>query len=112
VQNELAFIRRYSQGRHACLILSQRQGIYYAESGLASPLTGAGLVEIVLQEDQDRLVASVDNGEVACLFLGTGSYSAPFLTLNVEKLAENYRVVANNSDDTMRFLQLVKQPAH
>lgn len=99
VVNELAFIRQYATNKHECLILSRLQGIYYAESGLASPLKGPGLVEMLLKADQDLLVSQVLSGGVQCVFLGTG------IKLDEQMMRKKYSFVATNTLDTMQYLE-------
>jgi hypothetical protein len=105
VRSELALIREHAAGRRECLIISQRQGIYYAESGLGSPLKGPGFVEMLLKADQDQLVSQVLNGGIPCIFLGIGAYTNAGLKLDAEKMREKYSIVATNAQNTMQYLE-------
>ncbi len=105
VADELAFIKERSARGQECLILSRRQGIYHAESGLLSPFEGPSLVEMVLKSDQDHLIAQVKDVGVKCLYLGLGRYSEPGLPLDLPMLEKRYWVVATNSQRTMVYLE-------
>lgn len=105
VQNELSFIKEQASQKRECLILSRRQGIYHAESGLVSPFRGPGLVEMVLKSDQDRLITDVKNGGAKCLFFGLGRHTGPDLPLDLHALQDQYSVVAINSLNTMVYLE-------
>ena len=105
VRSEIALIRERAAGRRKCLIISQRQGIYYAESELGSPLKGPGLVEILLKADQDKLISQVLNGGIPCVFLGIGAHTNAGLKLDAEKMREKYSIVATNAQNTMQYLE-------
>ncbi len=105
VIGELAFMRKYGANKHECLILSQRQGIYYAELGLISPLRGPGFVEVLLKADQDRLVEQILHGGVQCIFLGIGEDSKTGLKLDEQKMQDKYLIVATNLQNTMQYLE-------
>lgn len=104
VQSELALIRRNSKPGQACLILSQRQGIYYAETGLVSPVRGPGLVELLLQSEQDAFVAKFLSGSLDCVFYGIGGFTDAGLKLPMSSVLDRYRVADRNKDDTMLYL--------
>jgi hypothetical protein len=106
VMSELGFIKKYGAGKKECLILSKRQGIYYAESGLASPLKGPGFSEMLLNADQDRLIAQILHVGVPCIFIGVDKYSNTGIKLDVQQMRENYFVVAVNSQNSMLYLEL------
>lgn len=105
VENEIEFIRTHSSSSQDCLILSKRQGIYYLETGLASPVKGPGLIEIILMEDRNLLMQKVLDGEVGCLFLGVGAHSSPVLDLDDYQLKKKYILLASNSLQTMQYWQ-------
>lgn len=104
IANELAFIKQHASSKHECLILSQRQGIYYAESGLASPIKGPGIIETFLKLDERRLVNQLFDGHIDCIFLGIGDNSAIVLKLDTTKLKQVYNVTAENTEHTMLYL--------
>jgi hypothetical protein len=110
VSNELAFIKERSGNKQECIILSKRQGIYHAESGLVSPFKGPSLVEMVLKSDQDRLITQVLNGKLKCLYFGVGRYSDAALPLNLQMLQGRYSIVATNSMRTMVYLEQKLEP--
>ncbi|MGN6316128.1 hypothetical protein, partial [Trinickia sp.] len=105
VRDELAFIKAHSRSGQNCLILSQRQGIYYAESGLASPLKGPGLVETVLRQDEDRLLEAFKRGRLACVFLGVGGTSQAALPISPADASAAYDVAATSPEGTMLYLR-------
>lgn len=98
---ELLFIRENSHPGEECLILSQRQGIYYLESGMVSPLGGPGLVETLLKTDQVRLRNAFLQGNVECVFLGFGPHTDPGLGIRRETALTLYRQVAGTSDGAL-----------
>jgi len=104
VPDELAFIKKHTQSKRACLILSQRQGIYHLETGLASPIKGPGLVEILLKSDQDYVLSQIMQGNVDCIFLGIGFSSPLYIHLDLKELSKLYDTVGENSWHTMRYL--------
>lgn len=103
IVSELAFIKQHAQSKHECLILSKRQSIYYAETGLASPIKGPGLVETLLKADEEHFLTELYKGRLDCVFLGLGE-SSPFLTIDAEKLTQIYKVSGVNSEHTMLYL--------
>ncbi|NOS86959.1 MAG: hypothetical protein HOP34_00215 [Methylococcaceae bacterium] len=111
VADELAFIRQYGSSQHECLILSALQGIYYAESGLASPLKGPGIVELALTTDQQQLFDSVLQGDLPCLFLNTeaGNLLDPQMLQMMQLARSQYTLVATSPMHTLQYLK-AKQP--
>lgn len=105
VQSELAMIRNRASGRE-CLILSQRQGIYYAESGLVSPVQGPGIVEILLRADYERERNLLLKGPLhPCVFLGVGPFTDPGLKIPLAEVLARYAVVEQTEGPTLLFLQ-------
>ncbi|MFC4275102.1 hypothetical protein [Achromobacter aloeverae] len=103
VDDELHFIREHAKPGESCAILSVRQGIYYAETRLVSPLSGPGYVETVLQSDQDRLLQQLKETSPGCVFFGIG----PSTIAPVGPLAaalKGYTVKATNRLGTLEFL--------
>lgn len=105
VASELDLIKVHSVGKRECLILSQRQGIYYAESGLASPLKGPGIVEILLKSDQQAMVKAFVEGHLDCVFFGVGGFTNAGLNIDLGKVLANYEIKGRNTPETMLFLQ-------
>ncbi len=103
IASELAFIKQQAQSKHECLILSKRQSIYYAETGLASPIKGPGLVETLLKSDEEHFMTELFKGQLDCVFLGLGE-SSPFLIIDTAKLTQIYKVSSINSEHTMLYL--------
>lgn len=104
VQDELEMIRKYSAGKEECAILSQRQGIYFAETGLRSSIKGPGIVEALLVDDVSKMAAAVDVGQT-CLFLGVGGNSDSGLKFDMNKIYERYRLIAQTPDGSMLYLE-------
>lgn len=104
VSDELDLIKKYSAGRTECAILSQRQGIYFAQAGLASAIKGPGIVEALLVEDVNRMMAALDAG-VPCLFVGVGGNSDPGLKLDMPGLYERYKSIAKTPDGSMLYFE-------
>jgi len=104
VADELKFIRETRSGR-SCLILAQRQGIYYATLGIASPVPGPGLVGTLLQKDLDDLVHAVLQGQTACIYLGTGKASEPFVGIDRTALIARYPISSASALGTMLLLE-------
>lgn len=104
VRDEIAFIKAHSQPGEQCLVLSRRQGIYYAETGLVSPVNGPGLMETILQQDEDRLKRAVLRGHLACIFLGVGPTSQTTIPVSLSDLGTTYAVEAKSPNGTMVYL--------
>jgi len=105
VASEIAFIKKEKQHNSECVILSQRQGIYYLEADLASPVTGPGLVETLLLSDRDHLVQQILTHPSQCLFYGMGPASAvPAMQISLQDLLLHYKIKAKNSEGSMLFL--------
>lgn len=105
VSDELAFIRKHSKPGDECLILSLRQGIYYAATGLRSPIAGPGYVETILQRDRDAFLNKLIHQRFKCIFVGTGESSALNLSINPMTVLHDYKTVAHNSHQSMLYLQ-------
>lgn len=104
VERELAFVKRLTEPGTECFIAAKRQGIYYAEAGLSSPVLGPGIVETVLKTDERRLLDSLYRGDFSCVFLGTGAKSRSMLPIDTTMLLTRYRVVEENELATMLYL--------
>lgn len=104
VADEIAFIKKYTK-IDQCLILTQRQGIYYAESGAASPIKGPGIVEMVLQKDLDELNQHIRDADAPCIILGTGPFSIPYVLGNLAKFHDKYEIAAENKEHTLYYLR-------
>lgn len=105
VREEIDFIRARSHGIKLCEILSARQGIYYAETGLMSPSNGPGLVETLTIADRRELLDWILANRLPCVFLGVGDFSAPAPGIALSDLAPQYKVVAGSPGGTMLFLE-------
>lgn len=106
VADELEFIRRHTRPGDECVILAQRQGLYYASARLRSPLKGPGYVEMLTVEDRDAMLRQLASGKFGCVFVGEGDDTA--LDLNTDVLASLrlYGVVETNTSKSMSLLGL------
>lgn len=109
VQSEILFIRRYSLVHSGCLILSARQGIYYAEAGFSSPLRGPGRVEVLLRSDEEALALQLLGEELPCIFFGVGPLSDVGLKVPRDILMKKYRIADVNDLKTMALLLPVQK---
>ena len=100
---EIELIRRNAPRGSKCMIAAKRQGVYQIEAGISSPLSGPGIMETVLQADQERLIKSIRDGVPKCLFLGESSTSATDMPITLSNIADKYRIVERVP--TMFFLQ-------
>ncbi len=105
VADEIALIRKHSTPGQGCLIFSQRQGIYHAESQTFSPMRGPGIVEILLKSDHRGQRDSFLDGRYSCVFLGVGGFSDAGLFINLPAASRNYDEVDRTPDGSMRFLR-------
>lgn len=104
VRSELDFIRQHSKAGDACAILSLRQGSYYAATGLVSPMSGPGYVEMLLQSDRESFLDQLKRRKMSCLFIGLGKDSALDLGVDVVKFLPEYGVSARNATGSMLLL--------
>jgi len=104
IKNELAFIKAHSINGQSCLILSRRQGIYYAESGLSSPVKGPGVAETLLKADEEYQVKLLQEGHLPCIFLGIGTDSNPGYNISLRTVLSAYSITGRNSEGSMLYL--------
>lgn len=104
VASELSFMRSTQNGRQ-CLILSQRQAIYYAELNSSSPLPGPGLIETLLQSDLYNLRNGALSDRIQCIYLGVGAMSESFVDMKDAALIARYPVASKNELGTMLLLE-------
>ncbi|OWT74948.1 hypothetical protein CEY04_20490 [Achromobacter sp. HZ28] len=107
VQSEIDFIRAHSKPGQACEILAIRQGTYYTEARLVSPLSGPGNVETVLQRDRDSMVEQFQTLRPTCVFLGRGTASQDF-DPRINETLKSYGVMATNDTNTIQYLVPLK----
>lgn len=104
VVDELSFMRSTYRGRN-CLILSQRQAIYSAELGIASPLKGPGLVETILQQYLDKIVDRALHDPVECVYLGVKEGTITYIDVGDALLKARFPVISTNPLGTMMLLE-------
>jgi len=106
VQKCVEFVRTSTRGQSEAVILSRFQAVYLAEAGLASPLRGPGLVEIITRAQGDDVVRQIEQMKPQQIFLGP-YYAAdddvnPFRSL-APLLAKDYAVTARTNADELRL---------
>ncbi|WP_421697810.1 hypothetical protein [Ancylobacter sp.] len=106
VADELDFIRRHTRPGDECVILAQRQGLYYASARLRSPLKGPGYVEMLTVEDRDAMLRQLASGKFGCVFVGEGGDTALKLNTDVWASLRHYGVVDTNTSKSMSLLGL------
>ena len=104
VVSEISFIQTHKGNNKECLILSQRQGPYYLEMRLVSPIQGPGLSEMLLKSDLDDMQHQLLNHPVNCIFYGVGLHSAPLVNVDLTELLLRYRIKAKNPEGSMLLL--------
>lgn len=104
VQDEVSFIETNSHPGQQCLILSRRQGIYYIQTGLVSPVAGPGLIESTMKADDNTLSLAIEQGRLRCIFIGVGKYSKIELPLPLDHILLHYQVAKTNSGESMLYL--------
>lgn len=105
VVDELAFIRAHSVRGEQCLILAYRQGLYYAETGLVSPVSGPGYSELITSRDRDLLINQLERLKAPCVFVGVGKDSAVELEVDPVSALKQYVVQSKSAKGTMLFLR-------
>lgn len=105
VASELAFIRSHTTPGEECVILAQRQGLYYAAARLRSPIKGPGYVETLTEGDRDRQMAQIKANRFQCVFLGRGKESRLDLNINISAVLKGYVVVDQSRFHSILFLR-------
>lgn len=108
IQSELSFIRKYNSKHKNCVILSQRQAIYYLETNTSSPLGGPSYIQTILKSDEDRFAKSIIDGDVNCVFFGIRNSRPLFFSYTGADLFDKYEFIDINKEATMLFF--VKNP--
>ena len=104
VQDEVSFIEANSSPGQQCLILSRRQGIYYTQTRLVSPVAGPGLVESMTKADESILSLAIEQGRPSCIFVGVGKDSKIGLPLTLNRILLNYQVAKASLGGNMLYL--------
>lgn len=105
VSNEINFIKSFAVEKKECLILSLRQGIYYTEANLASPIKGPGYIETFFKADQKKLEDQVLSGTIPCIFFGVGNDSSLELDIDKNKILKKYKLISTNSINSMLYFE-------
>lgn len=101
IQSELNFIRRHNNKYKNCVILSQRQAIYYLETKTNSPLDGPSYIQTILKSDEERFAKSIIEGDVNCVFFGIRDSRPLFFTYTGADLFDKYQFLEMNEEATM-----------
>ena len=106
VQDELAFLRQYTEPGDSCVILSLHQGLYYAETGMKSPLSGPGYIEMILQRDVENIFSQFQKTRLNCLVVGLDESSLPGLGLSKgpDTVFPDYKTIAVDPYRSMLYL--------
>ena len=105
VSDELNFIRAHSARGEPCVILARRQGLYYAATGLVSPVKGPGYVELMTVRDRDTFLWQLSNNRFECVFVGVGPESGMEIDTDPLAALPRYSVEATSSMGSMRYLR-------
>lgn len=101
ISRNIAFIKSHLNGKKEVAILASNQAVYYGELGLASSVTGPGLIEILLKSDLEELQNQLKNNtDVVFYQPNTNVLSGMY---NLGNALDSYRVVAT-SPDNMQYL--------
>ncbi len=102
ITGNIAFIRNTVNSAKQAVILSPHQAVYFAETQLASAVTGPGLVETLLVADRQHLFASLLTKPVDHLFIQADQDGK--VPQEYANLLERY-LVKSTSKDGMLYLQ-------
>ena len=103
IQSELSFIHKYNSKYKNCVILSQRQAIYYLETNTSSPLDGPSYIQTILKSVEDRFAKSIIDGDVNCVFFGIRDSRPLFFSYTGADLFSKYAFIAMNKEASMLF---------
>jgi hypothetical protein len=104
VSDELTFIRSHSVPGKQCLILSKRQGLYYALTETASPVVGPGYAELLTMRDRAALIRQLSDRRFPCVFIGVGANSEFDMGVDPLAVLKDYSTVAKSSRGSMLYL--------
>lgn len=110
VQDELRFIRVQTKPGDECVILSRRQGLYYAATGMASPVSGPGYIETILQRDRDDFLNNLIKRHPRCVFVGVAHplQIAEYWYSIVSKLVNGFNVKLHQHVDLQAWIEAGK----
>lgn len=101
MKEHAAFIHSIAQGRPVN-IYGCRQGLYYAETGLPSPIANFSQTEQFLKEDIDRIKKELERSD-APLILAPGAQMG--FDLDLEFIEKNYVWIKANSDGLLHHFE-------
>lgn len=104
-RSELDFIRENSKDKRECVILAKRAGIYYAETGLSSPIKGPDFSHLFFKNDQKNVLNQILNGDFSCVFMGRGPYSDVNDSIPMDLLLTKYKITKSSSGLSMHYLE-------
>ena len=101
LKRHAAFIRSVAQGRQVN-IYGRNQGLYYAETGLTSPIADFGQVEQFLKEDMKRIRKELERSD-APLILAPGLQMG--FDLDLEFVDKNYVWIKASPDGLLHHFE-------
>ena len=101
LKQHAAFIRSVAQGRPVN-IYGRNQGLYYAETGLTSPIADFGQVEQFLKEDMKRIRKELERSD-APLILAPGLQMG--FDLDLEFVDKNYVWIKASPDGLLHHFE-------
>jgi len=104
IDDEIKFIKTESNNYKNCLILTQRQGLYYASTGIPSSVKGPGLVELISKHDLDSLNIQIKRRDFDCIFLGIDENSSFRILEQLEDSLKNYSKIKVNVSNSIALL--------
>ncbi len=107
-------VRDATRGRANAVILARFQGVYLAESGLASGIRGPGHIEIITRAQGEAVVRQVEQLRPPQIFVGKQYLESddtnPYRTL-LPLLAQDYSVTAATTGGELRLYTLRSGPS-
>ena len=104
VADEINFIKKESGNYKNCLILTKRQGLYYALTNVHSSIKGPGLVELISKKDLEILNAQLQVSDFDCIFLGIREDSSFEIFDSMDKALNNYIPIRTNHSKSIALL--------
>lgn len=89
------FISDRTKGTGSAVILASGQSILFAETGLASAVPGPGIIEMLLLEDQEKLLVTILESQLPHVFIEATSEGG--LPETYRRLLERYNVLDTSS---------------
>jgi hypothetical protein len=100
-ENNTRFILNCTGIHRDVNIYGDRQGIYYAETGLRSGIADFNLIEIMLASDQKRIFNALANSTLPLIVLTLPEGKLPL----PNEVLRNYRLIAINDNKTIYYFE-------